>query len=91
LASKISAYKGRGKDPRTSPDFEDIVYMLDNRKTFVKEILAAKVDVKSFLIKELENIIKNPNMHEAVQAHLEPAVQTQRFEMLITKLQDIVR
>jgi hypothetical protein len=80
----------RGKDPRTSSDFEDIVYLLDNCGTLVNDIVNAEVDVKSFLIKEMEYILKNPNMHEAVQAHLEPAVQTQRFEMLFSKLKDIV-
>jgi len=32
LASKFEAFKGRGGDRRTSYDFEDIVYFLDNRK-----------------------------------------------------------
>lgn len=30
LATKFSAFHDRGKDPRTSKDFEDIVYVLDN-------------------------------------------------------------
>jgi len=90
LASKFSAFADRGRDARTSPDFEDIVYILDNRRTLVKDILESEVGAKFFLIKEMENILQNPNMHEAVQAHLEPAVQTQRFDMLINKLKSIV-
>lgn len=43
LASKFSAYQGRGNnEPRTSHDFEDIVYILDNRLNLVEQILAAQ-------------------------------------------------
>lgn len=35
IATKIEAYKGRGKnDGRTSQDFEDIIYVLENRQNF---------------------------------------------------------
>jgi hypothetical protein len=90
LASKFTAFANRGSDPRTSPDFEDIVYVLDNRKTLVKDILESEEDVKSFLITELTAVQQNPFLQEAVLAHLEPATQTQRFEMLIHKLKEII-
>ncbi len=36
LATKFEAFKDRGGDYRTSHDFEDIVYVLDNRTTIVE-------------------------------------------------------
>ena len=37
IASKFSAHNSRGgKDPRTSHDFEDIVYVIDNRTDIVE-------------------------------------------------------
>src|SRR5690606_9686000 len=49
LATKFSAYYDRGVDPRTSADFEDIVYVLDNRLSLVQEILGASEEVRHYL------------------------------------------
>jgi predicted nucleotidyltransferase len=43
IASKIEAYKSRGKnDMRTSPDFEDLIYVLDNRNELIAELNQAE-------------------------------------------------
>ena len=91
LASKFSAFSGRGRDPRTSHDFEDIVYLLDNRTTFVKDILKSEEDVKDFLIKNLNAVLHDPYLQEAVQAHLEPGTKTDRYKALIKKLEGLIR
>jgi hypothetical protein len=90
LASKFVAFKDRGSDPRTSHDFEDIVYVLDNRTTLVNDILESKEDVKVFLKAELNAVLNDVSLQEAVLAHLEPATQTQRNEMLYQKLKEII-
>ncbi len=90
LASKFVAFKDRGSDPRTSHDFEDIVYVLDNRTTLVNDILESKDDVKVFLKAELNAVLNDVSLQEAVLAHLEPATQTQRYEMLYQKLKEII-
>jgi hypothetical protein len=86
LASKFSAFRGRGKDPRTSRDFEDIVYVLDNRTTFVKDILEAAVDVINFLVEELKLILQEPTLQEAFMAHLESETSAERYEMLVSRI-----
>jgi hypothetical protein len=86
LASKFSAFKGRGKDPRTSHDFEDIVYVLDNRTTLVKDILETTEDVKNFMMEELKLILQEPSLQEAIIAHLEPETSAERYEMLIGRI-----
>ena len=58
MATKFSAFHDRGKDPRTSKDFEDIVYILDNRLNIVNEIRQAPQDVKNFLMAELKELLK---------------------------------
>ncbi len=90
LASKFSAFRGRGTDPRTSRDFEDIVYVLDNRTTLVKDILESAGDVKNDLIEELKLLLREPTLREAVMAHLEPETVTERYEILIHKIKEIV-
>lgn len=86
LASKFSAFRGRGKDPRTSRDFEDIVYAMDNRTTLVKDIMEAVGDVKIFLMKEMELILQEAALQEAVLAHLEPETRSERYEMLVGRI-----
>ena len=50
LATKFSAFHGRGaKDPRTSKDFEDISYILDNRVDLIEQIINSPGDVKQYL------------------------------------------
>ena len=91
LASKFVAHTARGIDPRTSHDFEDIIYILDNRKTLVKDILESDSVVKSFIIDQLKELRDDVFLQEAVLAHLESATQTQRFEMLFEKLKKITK
>jgi predicted nucleotidyltransferase len=90
LAAKFIAFKDRGKDPRTSYDFEDIIYVLDNRTTLVKEILESASEVKSFLLIEFKTLLQDTSYQEAIMAHLEPATQTRRYELLIRKLDAII-
>jgi hypothetical protein len=90
LAAKFTSFYGRGRDPRTSHDFEDIVYLLDNRIDPVKDILEEENEVKQFLSKEFESILMDDTFQEAVLAHLEPATQTERYKMLRQKLEDII-
>jgi len=49
LATKFEAFLSRGGDYRTSHDFEDIVYVLDNRTTIVQEISEEAQEIKDFL------------------------------------------
>lgn len=90
LAAKFVAANDRGKDPRTSHDFEDIVFLLDNRTTLIRDILESEPDVKAFLINEFNGILRDVLFQEALLAHLEPATQTRRFERLKQKMLTIV-
>jgi predicted nucleotidyltransferase len=49
LATKWEAYKNRGNDPRTSHDFEDIIYVIDNNLNLVNETYKTDAKVKKFL------------------------------------------
>lgn len=72
LASKIEAFNNRGNDDgRWSTDFEDIVYLLNNRSTIWQEIIDAEDDVKSFILAEVEKLLKNKYLDEWIGSHLE--------------------
>lgn len=72
IATKLEAFKGRGlNDGRTSQDFEDIIYILENRGTIWEEINNASDDVINYLRSELRNLLNNPNHVEWIDGHVE--------------------
>jgi predicted nucleotidyltransferase len=89
LATKFSAFHDRGGDPRTSKDFEDIIYVLDNRLNVVNEIREAPEDVLHYLKNELKELLKD-NMSEGISCHLSPFSQAERFAMLKEKITRII-
>jgi predicted nucleotidyltransferase len=88
LASKFAAFNDRGaKDPRTSHDFEDIVYILDNRMDFEKEIFKDSRDnVKKYLQNEFKEIVQNDLKQEAILSNLYYENRDYRFRKIIEKL-----
>ncbi|MCF8463193.1 MAG: hypothetical protein K9G41_00010 [Flavobacteriales bacterium] len=91
FASKLAAFNDRGGlDPRASKDFEDIVYLLDNRLGLVNDFLGAPIVVRTYLISELEKILESPVLQEAVLSNLYHETQTVRFAQIIQKLKQIV-
>lgn len=86
LATKFEAYNNRGGDYRTSHDFEDIIYVLDNRTTLVDEIRTAPKPVVDFLIAEIQKITNSPYFDEIMEAHLHPLMVEERQPLLIEKL-----
>ena len=89
LATKFEAFNDRGGDYRTSHDFEDIIYVLDNRTTIVEEIEKAHPAIKEFLQHEIVSILQSPYAEEIVSVHLHPLVQDVRTPMLMAKLKTI--
>lgn len=89
LATKFVAHRGRGTDPRTSKDFEDIIYVLDNRLDIVSEIKNAPDEVQSFLKLELHELLYT-NSEEALSCHLSPFSQEDRLQLLKDKINQII-
>jgi predicted nucleotidyltransferase len=71
LASKIEAYRHRGAtDKRLSPDFEDIVYVLENRPEVVDEITASEYKVKQYLSEFMRFLLQERDLNEGIRAVL---------------------
>ncbi|HML95763.1 MAG TPA: hypothetical protein PKC29_10070 [Thermodesulfobacteriota bacterium] len=89
-ATKFEAYSGRGQnDPRTSPDFEDIVYIVDNNIGFIEEVLNAPPEVRTYLVKRFGEITESPSMQEAPEAHLPYQTRAGRIAVINDKLRKI--
>lgn len=90
LATKFEAFNDRGGDYRTSHDFEDIIYVLDNRTTVAEEILSADERVRTFLTNELSKVTSSPYAEEYIRAHIHPIMVEERYPILLEKLKKIV-
>lgn len=91
LATKFEAFKNRGfNDYRSSHDFEDIIFVLDNRTTIVNEILNADEVVKSYLKKEILFLKNHKNAGEILSMHIHPLIAKERFELLMDKINMIL-
>jgi len=91
LASKFTAYHNRGeKDPRTSHDFEDIIYIIDNQTELVEILNHSQGKVLEFLKAEFKAIMTDPRMREAILGNLFPTTQTERMDLIIAKLKAII-
>lgn len=90
LATKFAAYHSRGGDPRTSHDFEDIIYLMDNCSNLVASIRDADQTIRAFLKSEFEKIWTNPYRDEIVGCHHQPWNVDARFKIVSEKMAAIV-
>jgi hypothetical protein len=90
LATKFEAFNGRGKDYRTSHDFEDILFILDNRSHIAEEIMNAPIEIKQFLQSELKKLVTYPFYDEVLSSHIHPYIQNERIPMLKDKIDRII-
>jgi hypothetical protein len=71
LASKIEAFKNRGNnDGRISSDFEDIVFVLENRDAVWEEMENAEISVKQYLQNEFSGLLSNKYIEEWIDVHV---------------------
>jgi len=90
LATKFTAFYDRGaKDPRTSHDFEDIVYLLNYTTHWEEQILSAPDEVKKYLIHCFSDLLSDRVKQEAILGHLFYEDQGRRYKKIIDKITQI--
>lgn len=71
IASKLDAFSDRGdNDGRLSPDFEDIVFVLNNRTAIWEEMNTAPDNVNQYLKEKLGKLLNKPYIDEWISSHL---------------------
>lgn len=72
IATKLEAFKGRGGgDGRLSHDFEDIVFVLENREKIWEELETCDPELKEYLLIEFSTLMNNPHIYEWIDSHVE--------------------
>ncbi|CAO1661610.1 Nucleotidyltransferase [Halomonas sp. NYA30] len=93
LATKLEAYKGRGKsDPLESRDIEDLLALIDGREELMEEVKSASFALRTYLADEFSDLLRHPDFEYAVQgtALNDPAREALIFERL-GKLVELAR
>jgi predicted nucleotidyltransferase len=91
LATKIEAFKGRGKgDYMASHDMEDIITVLDGRREIVDEIKSSSDELKTFLSRTFRIFLTDENFLDAIPGQLLPDHANQaRLPRLLNVLEEI--
>ena len=90
LSSKFAAFYDRGiNEPRTSHDFEDIVYLLNYTTDVAEQIMASEKDVKDYLAKCFSDILEDETKQEAILGNLFYEDQEYRFQKIMNKLKQL--
>jgi predicted nucleotidyltransferase len=72
LASKLEAFKHRGKnDGRTSSDFEDIIFVLNNRSVIWDELAETKGELRDYFFQKFRSLLSSPYFEEWIGANLD--------------------
>lgn len=92
LGSKFEVLKSdrHGKDYRMNSDFEDIVYIFDNRLNIEKEILNLEGDVKEYLRIAISNLLSRPYIEEEIGANLEFSNRNKRRDRILSIWKSII-
>ena len=87
LATKFAAFYNRGeKDPRTSQDFEDIVYLLNYSTRLEEQVKNATEDVRLYLVNCFKDIRSDKVKQEAILGNLFYEEQDYRYQKIMTTL-----
>ena len=91
IATKLEAHKMRGgNDFRTSTDFEDIVFILDNCSTISNDLYSISDDLSQYLKVEFTRLLKHPDIKEGIYAHIEPRFAAHRSMKILEMLESFV-
>ncbi|MGD9570735.1 MAG: nucleotidyl transferase AbiEii/AbiGii toxin family protein [Thermoleophilia bacterium] len=78
VATKLAAYRGRGRDdPMASHDFEDIVRLVDGRPELAQEIADAPEDLRAAVRTEMRLLETRRDFGEAVRGTMPPDAASQ--------------
>lgn len=90
IASKMEAFKNRGKnDGRTSSDFEDIIFVLNNRNIIWEELQQVDETVKQYLQDEFRSLLVRKYIDEWIAVHLDYS-DRQRGNFITSRLKEFI-
>jgi hypothetical protein len=91
LGTKIEAFLGRGaNDYMASHDLEDLIAVIDGRKSIVEEVQGANPDLGRFIGKNVARFLTETRFMDALPGFLLPDIASQnRVSMLLERLEQL--
>lgn len=90
LATKLDAWRDRGKGDYYAQDIEDILAVIDGRAALVEEVQQSSLGVKAFLAEFFTRLLADQNFVEAIPGHLGGPVASQRAAMAVEVVKRII-
>ena len=91
VATKLAALRSRGmRDIRLSSDLEDIIYLIDNRVSFVVEVAQAATGVRAYPATEVRQLLLHPEIREAIDCQLPYGSGSERKYVIERRLTEII-
>lgn len=93
VATKLEAFKGRGKeDYFSSPDLEDVISVIDGRPTLLDEVRTSPDNLKAYVAAEIGALLHEPRFIDALPGYLLPdSISQARIGILLPRLRDLSR
>jgi predicted nucleotidyltransferase len=83
IATKWEAFKARGgNDGRISQDFEDIIFILEQRNSIWEEMNKADETLRDYLKSAFRGLLENPYYFEWIDAHVERQYPPATYEII---------
>ena len=78
LATKLEAFKGRGRDDLlASRDFGDVIAVVDGREGIVDEVAGTDAEARTYIADELERLLSHPRFLDGLFGALRPDAASQ--------------
>jgi hypothetical protein len=91
LATKIEAFRGRGKlDVAFSHDLEDLIFVIDGRATIVDEVAAESTSLRAYLGAQVAALLRMPEFLDVLPGYPRPDAASQaRIQTVLQRLEDM--
>jgi hypothetical protein len=91
IATKLEAFKGRGKgDFFGSHDLEDLVSVVDGRETLLAEIRAEVSELRGYVQAEIKSLVAKGSFLDALPGYLFPDAASQsRIGIVLRRLEEL--
>jgi len=91
IATKLEAFKGRGKgDFFGSHDLEDVISVIDGRPEVVSEVQSGAVELRPYLRAEFQDLLNTPEFLDALPGYLLPDATSQaRLGIVLRRLEKL--
>lgn len=92
LATKLAAFGDRGRrDPMASHDLEDLISVIDGRPEIVADLVAARADLRAYVVDRLSHFLCRRDAEVLVAAHLMPDSESQeRLPYIIDRIRRLI-